>query len=72
MEFSAELILALTAVAMAAGFVDSIAGGGGLLTVPVLLLSGMDPVSALATIQILITVTFVYAARKLMGVRIYG
>lgn len=30
------------------------------------------PVSALATIQILITVTFVYAARKLMGVRIYG
>lgn len=30
------------------------------------------PVSALATIQILITVVFVYVARKLMGVRIYG
>lgn len=30
------------------------------------------PVSALATIQILITVLFVYGARKLMGVRIYG
>jgi iron(III) transport system permease protein len=30
------------------------------------------PVSALATIQIGITVVFVYAARKLLGVRIYG
>lgn len=30
------------------------------------------PVSALATIQILITVVFVYVARKVMGVRIYG
>ena len=30
------------------------------------------PVSALATIQIAITVTFIYACRKLLGVRIYG
>ena len=30
------------------------------------------PVSALATIQILITVVFVYVARKALGVRIYG
>lgn len=30
------------------------------------------PVSALATIQIGITVVFVYAARKVLGVRIYG
>lgn len=30
------------------------------------------PVSALATIQIAITVVFVYAARKILGVRIYG
>lgn len=30
------------------------------------------PVSALATIQILITVIFVYVARKALGVRIYG
>ncbi len=30
------------------------------------------PVSALATIQILITVVFVYGFRKLSGVKIYG
>ena len=30
------------------------------------------PVAALATVQILITVVFVYVARKVLGVRIYG
>lgn len=34
---------------LVAGFVDSIAGGGGLITVPVLLSFGMDPQHALAT-----------------------
>lgn len=33
----------------AAGFVDSIAGGGGLITVPVLLSFGLDPRAALGT-----------------------
>lgn len=43
-------ILALLALAaFAAGFVDSIAGGGGLITVPALLLAGIGPVEALAT-----------------------
>lgn len=43
-------ILALLAgVGLVAGFVDSIAGGGGLLALPSLLLAGLDPVSALAT-----------------------
>lgn len=36
-------------VALLAGFFDSIAGGGGLMTVPALLLAGFDPVSAVAT-----------------------
>ena len=36
-------------VALVAGFVDSIAGGGGLLCLPALLLAGLDPVTALAT-----------------------
>ncbi len=31
------------------GFVDSIAGGGGIISLPVILLTGMDPVAALAT-----------------------
>ena len=35
--------------ALCAGFVDSIAGGGGLLALPALLLAGLDPVAALAT-----------------------
>jgi len=34
---------------LAAGFVDSIAGGGGLITVPVLLSTGFAPQDALGT-----------------------
>src|SRR5262245_36964008 len=34
---------------LAAGFVDSIAGGGGLITIPVLLSLGVDPKFALGT-----------------------
>ena len=34
---------------LAAGFVDAIAGGGGLLTLPVLFATGMDPRAALGT-----------------------
>ncbi|EIH5978458.1 hypothetical protein BMA13_004342, partial [Shigella flexneri] len=36
-------------VAMLAGFIDSIAGGGGLLTIPALMAAGMSPANALAT-----------------------
>ena len=39
----------LGAVGLCAGFVDTIAGGGGLLTVPSLLLAGLPPIPALAT-----------------------
>lgn len=34
---------------MIGGFIDSIAGGGGLITVPALMMTGMPPVNALAT-----------------------
>jgi len=44
-----EMLGVLFAVALLAGFIDSIAGGGGLLSLPALLLAGFDPVSALAT-----------------------
>lgn len=43
------VVAGLFAVAVAAGFVDSIAGGGGLLTVPALLAAGLPPTTALAT-----------------------
>ncbi len=43
------VLAALFAVAAVAGCVDAIAGGGGLLTLPSLLIAGLDPVAALAT-----------------------
>ncbi|MGD2118209.1 MAG: TSUP family transporter [Chromatiales bacterium] len=49
MELSFELVLLLFATGLLAGFVDSIAGGGGLLTVPVLLWTGMPPAMVLGT-----------------------
>jgi uncharacterized membrane protein YfcA len=44
-----EMLGVLFAVALLAGFIDSIAGGGGLLTVPALLAVGVPPAQALAT-----------------------
>ncbi len=46
---SGEMIVILMGVAVVAGFIDAIAGGGGLITLPALLLSGLTPVQALAT-----------------------
>lgn len=44
-----EFLVFLFAVATSAGFVDAIAGGGGLITMPALLAAGLSPVQALAT-----------------------
>lgn len=49
MEFSISMILILAGIAMLAGFIDAIAGGGGLITIPALLIAGLNPVSAIAT-----------------------
>ena len=43
------LLAGLFFIAMLAGFIDALAGGGGLLTVPALLAAGMSPAQALAT-----------------------
>jgi len=43
------LLLALGGVGLLAGFIDAIAGGGGMITVPALLSAGLPPVAALAT-----------------------
>lgn len=40
---------ALTGVAVLTGFIDAIAGGGGLIMMPALLTAGLPPVTALAT-----------------------
>ncbi|ANI31393.1 hypothetical protein PL78_16405 [Yersinia entomophaga] len=44
-----EVLGVLFLVALLAGFIDSIAGGGGLLTIPALLAVGVPPTQALAT-----------------------
>ncbi len=46
---SLPIVVLLAVAAFAAGLVDSIAGGGGLLTVPSLLAAGLPPHVALAT-----------------------
>lgn len=43
------VLVGLAGVGMLAGFVDAIAGGGGLIGVPALLIAGLSPIGALAT-----------------------
>jgi uncharacterized membrane protein YfcA len=43
------LLAIYAAAATAAGFIDTLAGGGGLITVPALLLGGMPPLQVLGT-----------------------
>lgn len=44
-----DILILLIAAAFVAGFIDAIAGGGGLITVPALLLAGLSPAAAIAT-----------------------
>lgn len=49
MELSLDILTLLFFVASVAGFIDAMAGGGGLLTLPALLAAGVPPTQALAT-----------------------
>lgn len=49
LSLSLDVLSFLFGVAAVAGFVDSIAGGGGLIAMPALLSVGLSPVQALAT-----------------------
>lgn len=49
LQLSTEIVALLFIVAFIAGFIDAIAGGGGLLTIPALLWVGLSPATALAT-----------------------
>ena len=49
MQITLETMSFLAATAFLAGLIDSMAGGGGLLTLPALLAAGIPPVPALAT-----------------------
>lgn len=44
-----EVLLFLFGIATLAGFVDTLAGGGGLLTIPALIIAGIPPLAALGT-----------------------
>lgn len=43
------VLVALGGVGVVAGFVDAVAGGGGLITIPALLWAGLPPLGAIAT-----------------------
>lgn len=48
-DLAPDILALLVLAGLMAGFVDAIAGGGGLLSLPALLLAGAPPVTALAT-----------------------
>ncbi len=69
-DLSATTILLLIVAAFIAGFIDAIAGGGGLLTVPALLSSGLPPHLALGTNKLAstfgsITASYTFYKKKL-------
>ena len=73
-DIAIETVLFLAAAAFLAGFVDSIAGGGGLIAMPALLLAGFSPVEALGTNKLqglfgTASATYSYASRGLVDVR---
>lgn len=49
MEITLNIIVILFCIAFIAGFIDAIAGGGGLITIPALLMTGIPPAMALGT-----------------------
>lgn len=49
MDIDILVLVLLGLVGLVAGFIDAIAGGGGMLALPSLLLAGLDPTAALAT-----------------------
>lgn len=61
MELTPEIALLFFAVAAIAGWVDVIAGGGGLLTIPTMVIAGMPPAVAIATNKLQGTVGTLFA-----------
>lgn len=69
-----EVLLLLALAGFVAGFIDSMAGGGGLITVPALLLAGLPPVEALGTNKLQSvfgsgSATYAYASAGLVDLR---
>ena len=49
LQLTTEILAFLFAAAVIAGFIDTLVGGGGLITIPALILSGVPPLLALGT-----------------------
>ena len=69
-----DIIFFLIAAAFIAGYVDAVAGGGGLITIPALLLAGLPPLTALGTNKVQsifgsASATIAYAAKGHMNLR---
>ena len=47
-----HVLLGLTVVAFIAGFIDALAGGGGLINLPALLFAGLNPAYAFGTLKL--------------------
>jgi uncharacterized protein len=67
--FPIELLSFLFLAAFVAGFLDTLAGGGGLIALPALIISGIPPISALGTNKLqgsmgTATATFVMLRKK--------
>lgn len=58
------ILIALMASAFAAGFIDSVAGGGGLILVPSFILAGLPPQLALGQEKIVSTLGTIAAIRN--------
>jgi uncharacterized membrane protein YfcA len=72
--FEPTMLLVLALVAFVAGFIDAVAGGGGMLTVPALLSLGLPPHIALGTNKLAATfasstAAFTYYRKKLFKPR---
>ncbi|WP_265683659.1 TSUP family transporter [Verminephrobacter aporrectodeae] len=63
-EHSLFILCILAGVAFLAGAFDAIAGGGGLVTVPALVIAGLDPVSAIATSKLQATLGAISATKN--------
>ncbi len=48
-DLALQVLLLLFLAAMLAGFIDAIAGGGGMVTIPAMLLAGIPPLQVLGT-----------------------
>lgn len=51
-ELSIYWIIALSVVGFCAGYIDAVAGGGGMLNLPALLFAGVPPISSLAVSKV--------------------